>query len=156
MSSTLKPASSIALLAAPSMGLAPNPRRSGLWVLTAVAVYGVCTMVFAVSTAFWLSLLMLAGTGAGNMVGGVLRSTINPIYATWLTQHSAAKVRATIISMSSQLDAIGQIAGGPIVGVIGTLASLRAALLAAGVLLSPVLLLFLRTLRLEKKLDPGE
>src|SRR6266852_1734568 len=65
------------LLAATGMGLAPNPRRSGLWVLTAVAVYGVCTMVFAVSTAFWLSLLMLAGTGAGNMVGGVLRSTIN-------------------------------------------------------------------------------
>jgi hypothetical protein len=43
----------------------------------AVAVYGVCTMVFAVSTAFWLSLLMLAG--AGNMVGGVLRNTINQV-----------------------------------------------------------------------------
>jgi hypothetical protein len=51
----------------------------GLWVLVAVALYGVCTLVFAVSTAFWLALLMLAGTGAGNMVGGVLRSTINQV-----------------------------------------------------------------------------
>src|SRR5438132_5462762 len=67
------------LLAATGMGLAPNPRRSGLWVLVAVAVYGVCTLVFAVSTAFRLSLPMLAGTGAGNMVGGVLRNTINQV-----------------------------------------------------------------------------
>src|SRR2546427_3327124 len=34
------------LLAATGMGLAPNPRRSGRWVLVAVALYGVCTMVF--------------------------------------------------------------------------------------------------------------
>src|SRR5262249_3632700 len=68
-----------ALLAAPAMGLAPPPRRSGHWVLVAVAVYGVCTMVFAVSTTFWLALLMLAGAGAGNMVGGVLRNTINQV-----------------------------------------------------------------------------
>jgi MFS family permease len=68
-----------ALLAATALGLAPTPRRSGHWVLVAVAVYGVCTMVFAVSTAFWLALLMLAGAGAGNMVGGVLRNTINQV-----------------------------------------------------------------------------
>ncbi len=105
-----------------------------------------CVIAFALAGNFALALLSYWGYA-------VLRSTINPIYATWLTQHSAANVRATIISMSSQLDAIGQIAGGPIVGVIGTLASLRAALLAAGVLLSPVLLLFLRALRLEKKPD---
>jgi MFS family permease len=68
-----------ALLAATAMGMALPPRRAGHWVLVAVAVYGVCTMVFAVSTAFWLALLMLAGAGAGNMVGGVLRNTINQV-----------------------------------------------------------------------------
>jgi len=36
-------------------------------------------MVFAVSTAFWRALLMLAGAGAGNMVGGVVRNTINQV-----------------------------------------------------------------------------
>jgi hypothetical protein len=40
------------LLAATAMGLAPTSRRSRYRVLVAVAVYGVCTMVFAVSTAF--------------------------------------------------------------------------------------------------------
>jgi MFS family permease len=68
-----------ALLAATAMGLVPTPRRAGRRVLVAVAVYGVCTMLFAVSTAFGLALLMLAGAGAGNMVGGVLRNTINQV-----------------------------------------------------------------------------
>lgn len=65
------------LVAAMAMGVVPSPRRSGLWVLVPVAFYSLCTMVFAYSTAYWLSLLMLAGTGAGNMVGSVLRGTIN-------------------------------------------------------------------------------
>ena len=55
--------------------------------------------------------------------------------------------------MSSQFDAVGQIVGGPVVGVIGTLASLRAALLTAGALLTPVLLFFMRALQLEKEHD---
>ncbi len=107
-----------------------------------------CIVAFALAGNFALALLSYGGYA-------VLRSTINPIYATWLTQNSDARVRATIISMSSQLDAMGQIVGGPVVGVIGTLASLRAALLAAGALLTPVLLLFTRALRLEKERDTG-
>lgn len=105
-----------------------------------------CIIAFALAGNFALALISYWGYAT-------LRSTINPIYSTWLTQNSDAKVRATIISMSSQLDAVGQIVGGPVVGVIGTLASIRAALLATGALLTPVLLLFIRALRLEKEDD---
>jgi DHA3 family tetracycline resistance protein-like MFS transporter len=107
-----------------------------------------CIVAFALAGNFALALLSYWGYA-------VLRSTVNPVYTTWLTQNSAAKVRATIISMSGQLDAIGQIVGGPVVGVVGTLVALRAALLAAGALLAPVLLLFMRALRLEKESDTG-
>ena len=64
------------------------------------------------------------------------------VYTTWLTQNIDAKVRATVISMSGQVDAFGQIVGGPPVGYIGTAFSIRAALLASSALLSPVLLLY--------------
>ena len=47
-----------------------------------------------------------------------------------------------MLSMSSQVDAIGQIAGGLVVGLIGSLVSVRAALLASGVILTPVLALY--------------
>jgi hypothetical protein len=87
----------------------------------------ICVLTFALAGNFATALISYWACE-------VLRDTIRPIYSTWLTQNSDAKVRATIISMSGQLDAVGQIVGGPIVGVISTLASIRAALLATGVL----------------------
>ncbi len=113
-----------------------------LFILNVVQI--ACILTFALAGNFALALISYGAYA-------VLRGTVNPIYSTWLTQNSDAKVRATIISMSGQLDAIGQIVGGPIVGVIGTLISIRAALLTAGALLAPVLVLFMRALRLEKK-----
>ena len=74
----------------------------------------------------------------------MLRQVNDPIYTAWLAQNIDAKVRATVISLSGQLDAIGQIAGGPVIGVIGTLISIRAALVSTAALLSPTLLLFVR------------
>jgi MFS transporter, DHA3 family, tetracycline resistance protein len=73
---------------------------------------------------------------------GVFRSMNRPIFTTWLTVNVDSKVRATVISMWGQVDALGQIAGGPPVGYIGTVVSLRAALVAVSVILSPVLLLY--------------
>jgi MFS transporter, DHA3 family, tetracycline resistance protein len=49
--------------------------------------------------------------------------------------------------MASQSGAIGEVAGGPAIGVVGTLASLRAALVASGLLLAPAVVLYLRALR---------
>jgi DHA3 family tetracycline resistance protein-like MFS transporter len=51
--------------------------------------------------------------------------------------------------MQSQTDAIGQMAGGPPIGFVGQL-SLRAALIASGILLSPALVLLQRVQRKEK------
>ncbi len=52
-----------------------------------------------------------------------------------------AGTRATVISISSQVDAIGQIAGGPGVGLIAKLVSVTAAIFTSGILLSPALYL---------------
>ena len=71
----------------------------------------------------------------------LFRSTAGPIYTTWLNQHIGSKVRATVLSMSSQTNALGQIVGGPILGTIGTARSIRAAIVGAGVCLSPTILL---------------
>ncbi len=81
----------------------------------------------------------------------ILRSMSDPLYTSWLTQNTNPAVRATIISLSGQIDAIGQIVGGPAVGAIGTLLSIRAALVVAGSLLSPVVLLFARAIHQSKQ-----
>jgi hypothetical protein len=51
--------------------------------------------------------------------------------------------------MVSQADALGQVAGGPVVGFVG-LRSLRAALVFAGLILTPALILYSRGVKLEE------
>ena len=53
--------------------------RPGLTVLLAVAVYGAATVVFGLSRTYWLSLLMLAVSGAADTVSTVIRQTIRQL-----------------------------------------------------------------------------
>jgi len=107
----------------------------------------------------WITVLLIAGVFSFALAGTLLlavlaywlvyvtRNVIGPLYTAWVNQRLDSQVRATVISMSSQVDAIGQIAGGPVVGLIGSLVSVRAALLASGVILTPVLALYRVALR---------
>jgi MFS family permease len=54
-------------------------RKQGKIVLASVAAYGAATVVFGLSRWFWLSLLMLAITGAADTVSTVLRQTIRQL-----------------------------------------------------------------------------
>jgi MFS transporter, DHA3 family, tetracycline resistance protein len=100
-----------------------------------------------------LALLLLAL--AGNFVLAIVaiwivetfRNVKAPIYTTWLMQNTPSGARATLISLDGQMDAIGQIAGGPPVGYLGTIFSLRVALAAVSVILAPILLFYAAALR---------
>jgi MFS transporter, DHA3 family, tetracycline resistance protein len=110
-----------------------------------VNVVGIASLLlFALAGNFFLALVAL-------LTFKVYRSVNEPLYTTWLTHNSDAKVRATVISMRGQVDAIGQIAGGPPVGYVGTVFSLRAALVTSSLILSPVLLLFVYAARKVRK-----
>lgn len=54
-------------------------QRPGLTVLVSVAVYGAATVVFGLSRSYWLSILMLAVTGAADTVSTVIRQTIRQL-----------------------------------------------------------------------------
>ncbi len=76
------------------------------------------------------------------------RSVESPVQRTWLNaQITDSRVRATVVSMNGQSDAFGQILGGPGVGALGALVSLRSALVAGAVLLAPAIALYGRALR---------
>ena len=86
----------------------------------------------------------------------VIRSVRVPLHSAWMTQNTEARTRATVFSFDGMIDPIGQIAGGPIVGFIGERFSIRAALVTTALLMSPVVLFFLRALGLSKKSVPDE
>lgn len=69
----------------------------------------------------------------------ILRGVSGPLQATWINQKLDSRVRATIHSMFGQVDAIGQITSGPLVGLIANMLSVRLAVALSGLLLSPAL-----------------
>lgn len=94
-----------------------------------------CILLLAVAPDFTIAVIAVLLLG---MAGAVS----DPVYTTWLNSKLPGRNRATILSMISQSDALGQTAGGPVVGYIGSRFSIRASLLAAGFLLIPVITLF--------------
>jgi MFS transporter, DHA3 family, tetracycline resistance protein len=84
------------------------------------------------------------------------RTLVAPVYATWLNRAiDDSSVRATVNSIASQADAIGEAGGGPIVGVIGKVISLPAALVASALFYVPLLGLYGRAARSEHPLEAG-
>ena len=121
-----------------------NNQRLLMCVLFGINALGVVSiLVFALAGNFFLAV-------AAYLSFGVFRRVNEPIFTTWLTQNIDAKVRATVISMRGQVDAFGQILGGPPVGVIGNIFSLRAALVSVSIILSPVLVLLAYAFRKAK------
>jgi len=115
----------------------------------------IVTLMMALNGAMLLALILLAW--AGNFWVALLalwifstaRNILGPLDSAWIVRHTAGNARATAISFASQLNAIGQVAGGPAVGWIGTVVSLPAALSVSALLMSPILPLLVRGRRLE-------
>ena len=111
-------------------------RRQGRLVVASVAVFGVATAAFGVSTIYWVSLLMLAITGAADTVSTVLRQTIRQ-----LVTPNHLRGRMTSINMMffmggpqlGELEAgvVAGFIGAPLSVVIGGLGSLISAAVAA-------------------------
>jgi len=101
-----------------------------------VAVFGVATAGFGVSTVYWVSLLMLAITGAADTVSTVLRQTIRQ-----LVTPNHLRGRMTSINMMffmggpqlGELEAgvVASVVGAPLSVVIGGLGSVITAAIAA-------------------------
>jgi MFS family permease len=111
-------------------------RRQGRLVVGSVAVFGVATAAFGVSTVYWFSLLMLAVTGASDTVSTVLRQTIRQ-----LVTPNHLRGRMTSINMMffmggpqlGELEAgtVAALIGAPLSVVTGGLGSLICAAIAA-------------------------
>jgi MFS transporter, DHA3 family, tetracycline resistance protein len=82
------------------------------------------------------------------LVARLVRRLKDPLYLTWLNRNvEDSSVRATVNSIASQSGAVGEVGGGLAIGAVGTLATLRAALVATGLLLTPAIALYARALR---------
>jgi DHA3 family tetracycline resistance protein-like MFS transporter len=106
-------------------------------------------LTFALTGAFTVALVALWGLG-------LARTLVFPVYATWLNRSiTDSSVRATVNSIANQADAIGETAGGPIVGAVGKAFSLPAALVTSALFYAPLLVLYGRAARLRQPVEAG-
>ena len=115
----------------------------GLFVVDSLSVVSVIGFAIAGQFALALMLFFLFTTVSGPSLS---------LGQLWMNQHLDSSVRATLLSLREQVNAIAQIIGGPLLGLLATQVNTRAALIAAGIILFPPLLLYAHTLRSDKPL----
>ena len=104
-------------------------RHVGRWMFGAVAVYGLSTLAFGLSSLFLVSLAALAVSGAADMVSVVIRQTLMQLDTPDEIRGRVGAVNSIFIGASNQLGefesgavaaAIGPV-GSVVTGAIGTL-----------------------------------
>lgn len=107
---------------------------------TLTAVMLLATLIFALAGVFWPALIAVWMTRW-------MRIAIRPLVVAWVNRGLDPGARATVLSMLSQAEALGEICGGPLLGLVGTLHTVRTALVGAAVVLLPALPLYGYALR---------
>ncbi|WP_421955988.1 MFS transporter [Polaromonas sp.] len=98
----------------------PLARRVGHTMLAAVALYGVCMMVFGLSTSFLLSLLALAVSGGADMVSVVVRQTLVQIETPDDMRGRVSAINSVFIGASNQLGEFESGATAALLGPVGS------------------------------------
>jgi MFS transporter, DHA3 family, tetracycline resistance protein len=124
-----------------------STRKLAITLMTIDTVLVVVLVTFALAGNFTTAVIAV-------LIISPLRGLIDPLVIAWINQGIDSSVRATVLSMSEQAGAFGELSGGPILGTIGNLFGLRAALMGSAVLLTGVLPLYARSLALRQSMTP--
>ena len=113
------------LLAAPAAGAVATalflsvgrlPDRAGLSILASIVVYGLCLVGFGLSTTLWLSLALLAGSGAADSVSMTLRHAARNVLTPDDLRGRVAAAQRTMGNGGPQL---GEFRAGAMASVVG-------------------------------------
>ena len=99
------------------------------------ALYVGSLVAFGLATEFAFAIAMFWARGP-------LRRASGPLLSAWQNRFVPSQVRATVLSFGGQMDAVGQMIGGPLLGAIALGLSLRTGFLAAAIVLLPVVIAF--------------
>ena len=117
-----------------------DPTATAKALLGLFTLAGVAAMAFALSPSFGVAVVTLCALGT-------IENLTEPLLRTWLNQHITSDVRATVLSMNTQVHRFGMLGGGLGIGALGNVAGLRIALSVAALFLLPLLTLLKRETR---------
>lgn len=131
------------------------------WLLRVVADDRAMARVLAGYTAAQIALQLAFAWAPGFALGVAARVgraflAIDSVERAWTIRQIDPSVRATVLSVRGMLNGVGQVAGGPPVGAIGSLLGIRAALTASALLLIPTVALYRRASMLARPTPVSE
>lgn len=109
-----------ALATALALSRWPIQRRAGTVLLAAVGVYGAATLGFGLSTVLWLSIALLAVSGAADMISVVIRQSLVQLETPDAMRGRVSAVNAVFIGASNQL---GEFESGVTAALLGPVGS---------------------------------
>lgn len=98
----------------------PIARHAGRWLLGAVAVFGLAMIAFALTTAFPLAFVVLAASGAADMVSVVIRQSLVQLETPDEMRGRVGAVNSVFIGASNQLGEFESGATAALVGPVGS------------------------------------
>jgi DHA3 family tetracycline resistance protein-like MFS transporter len=126
-----------------------SPLAIGRAMLFVTGLISVSMIGFALSPFLVLTLILY-------LVIDVLRDVREPLNSAWVNQKLDPQTRATVHSMTGQVDAIGQVGGGPLVALIAGISSVASAIVTSGLLLLPAFPLIARANTQSVPMDDGQ
>ncbi len=110
------------------------PARTVNWLTILYGLLAASLLLLAWTRSFWFAVLALWAIS-------LCRSTQDPLENAWIVRNTKSAQRATVISVWGQANSLGQAAGGPVLGWIGTATRIPTALTVSSVVLLPAQLL---------------
>ncbi|MBI5995163.1 tetracycline efflux MFS transporter TetA(P) [Clostridium perfringens] len=121
-------------------------RKNGKLLLCINILYISSMLIFALTRNFSLMLIAYLATNTFRIIN-------EPIFSAWLNGHIDNNSRATVLSINGQMNSLGQILGGPIIGIIATNISVSIGIVCTSLLVAPVLVLYIISMIMDKKVD---
>lgn len=121
-------------------------RKNGKLLLCINILYISSMLIFALTRNFSLMLIVYLATNTFRIIN-------EPIFSAWLNGHIDDNSRATVLSINGQMNSLGQILGGPIIGIIATNISVSIGIVCTSLLVAPVLVLYIISMIMDKKIS---
>ena len=121
-------------------------RKHGKLLLCINILYISSMLIFALTRNFSLMLIAYLATNTFRIIN-------KPIFSAWLNGHIDDNSRATVLSINGQMNSLGQILGGPIIGIIATNISVSIGIVCNSLLVAPVLVLYIISMIMDKKIS---
>jgi MFS family permease len=87
------------------LGMRPITRHAGTWMFGGVALFGLCMITVGLSTSLWLSVIVLAIAGAGDMVSVFVRGMLVQLETPDSIRGRVSAVNSMFIGASNELGA---------------------------------------------------